>query len=163
MRASQSAQRSAGRVESGCAAIDIPPIRRTSSTTSPTSPPSGNGVCGRPNATTCPPFVLISTASMHRTPLSIDRSIRTTRPIAMVGDDHELQPGPPRRRGDVFNRASAIRSTRVHVNRTANRTVRAIWRQRTARLVRRAAADTTSHRSATATATAEPSPPHARG
>ena len=56
--------------------------------------------------------------------VSIDRRVRTTCSIAVVGEDHELQPRAPRRRGDVVNRASAVRSTRVHVNGAADRSAR---------------------------------------
>jgi len=53
---------------------------------------------------------------------AIDRRIGTARRVSVIREDHELQPGPLRRRGDVFDGAGAVRTTRVHVDCTAHRT-----------------------------------------
>jgi hypothetical protein len=65
----QSVHRSSGFADAGCAAMLKPPSLAMSSTTSRGSPASGYGASGKPSPSTCPPSVLISTASIISTPL----------------------------------------------------------------------------------------------
>src|SRR5262245_58907461 len=56
-------------------------------------------------------------------PRAVSRRIWLPRAITMIGQDDELQPGPPGSGGHVFGRSGPIRTVRVNVKRAGSRGV----------------------------------------
>src|SRR4029453_11947435 len=53
--------------------------------------------------------------------VTVDRSVRTPSAIAVVGEDHKLQPRPASRRRDLVDSAGSVRSLGVNVDCPAHR------------------------------------------